>query len=87
MVYREGNDGIGDYDPVPVWLTHECVHKDFCQCQLVGTKDLYHPGALYNNVVSRRHQLFEEHCGCSHVLWPFPNCCNKNTANGKVAIM
>ena len=38
VVYREGNDGIGDCDPVPAWLAHECVHRDFCQCHLVGSR-------------------------------------------------
>ena len=30
VVYGEGNGGIGDCDFVPAWLTHECVHRDFC---------------------------------------------------------
>ena len=87
VVYREGDDDIGDCDLVPAWLTHECVHKDFCQCHLVSRRrDWHHPGALYSNVVSRRHQMFEEHCGCSHVQWPFPPGCNKNINNSQVAI-
>ena len=74
VVYRGGNDGTGDCDLVPAWLTHECVYKGFCQCNLVGPRynDWHHLGALYSNIVSRRHQLFEGRRGCSHVgslLW------------------
>ena len=69
VVYQEGNEAIGNCDLVLAWLSHVCVHKGFCQCHLVGSRHQgwHHPGALYSNVVSRRHQLFEKRCGCSQV--------------------
>ena len=89
MVYQEGNEATRVCDPVPLWLTHDCVHKDFCQCHLVGPhpQGWHHPGALYSNVVSRRHQLFERRCGCSQVEWQFPSGCAKNIKNREIAIM
>ena len=74
MAYREGNDGIADCDFVPAWFTHECVHKDFCQCHLVGPRHQgwHHLGALYCNVVSRRHQLFEKHLVAPRLNGRFP---------------
>ena len=27
VVHREGDDGIGDCDLLPAWLTHACVYK------------------------------------------------------------
>ena len=88
MVYREGNDGIGDGDPVPSWLWEECVYDDFCQCNLVNQQDhnWHYPGALCSNIVCRRHQLFDRKCGCSHVPWPFPRGCNRNTKDVEIAI-
>ena len=87
MVYKEGCDGIVGSDPVPAWLRRECVHKDFCQCNLVGPRhpNRHYPGSLYSNVISRRHQLFENRCGCSHTQWPFPFGCNRNTKNVEIA--
>lgn len=38
VVYKGGNDGVGDGDPALAWLIHECVHKGFCQCHLVGSR-------------------------------------------------
>ena len=35
VVYREGREVSGGGDPVPSWLSGECVHQDFCQCNLV----------------------------------------------------
>ena len=88
VVYREGNAAIGDCDPVPAWLNRECVHKDFCQCHLVGSRHhgWHHPGALCSNDVSRRHRLFEKRCGCSQVEWPFPIGCSRGIKNVEIAI-
>ena len=88
VVYKEGNGGIGNGDPVPSWFTQECVHKDCCQCNLVGLRHQgwHHPGTLYSNVISRRHQLVERNCGCFHVQWPFLVGCNTNTKNVEIAI-
>ena len=98
VVYREGNEGIGDGVFVPAWFTHACVHRDFCRCHLVGSRPQgwHHPGALYSNVVSRLHQLFERRCGCSHVHLPYPigsnantitqNKTNKNNKNAEIAV-
>ena len=88
MVYKEGNDASGSCDPVPSWLTRECVYKDFCQCNVVGPHhhDWHHLGALYNNVVNRRHQLFESRCGCSQIESEFHSGCIKNTKNLEIAI-
>ena len=86
-VYREGKEAISKCDPVPSWLTRECVCKDFCQCHVVGPHphDWHHLGALCSNVVSRRHQLFERRCGCSEVEWQFPSGCIKNTKTLEIA--
>ena len=56
-VYREGNGGITGSDPVPPWLTRECVYDDFCQCHLVSARhpNWHSPESLYSNVVCRRH--------------------------------
>ena len=88
VVYQGGNDGISDCDLVPPWLPHECVHKGFCQCHLVGPRHQgwHHPGALYSNVISFRHQLFEKRCDCFHVQWPFLYGCNRNITNVEIAI-
>ena len=75
-------------DPVPDWVRHECVYEDFCKCNLGGPRhpDWHHPDSLYSNVVSGRHHLFENQCGCSHTLLSFPFDCNKNTKNTEIAI-
>ena len=75
-------------DPVPSWLARDCVYKDFCQCHVVGPHlhDWHHPGALYSNVVSRRHQLFDGRCGCSQVESEFPSGRTKNTNDLDIAI-
>ena len=72
-MYQEGGVANGCCDPVPGWLTQECVYPDFCQCHLVGSRfrGWHRPGALYSNVVCRRFQLFDECCGCSHVGWQY----------------
>ena len=87
VAYREGNGGIGSSDLVPAWLTHECVHKGFCQCRLVGSRHRgwHYPGALYSNVVSRRRRSFERRCGYSHANGPFPRGCIRNTKNVEMA--
>ena len=94
MVYREGKEEyprlgapVG-VDPVPGWLEQGCAYNDFCQCNLVGARhpDWHHPGALYSNVVNRRHQLFKNQCGCSHILWSFPFDCNENTTDTEITI-
>ena len=38
VVYQEGSGGIVGSDFLPAWLTRECVHKDVCQCRLVGPR-------------------------------------------------
>ena len=78
-----------DCDPIPGWLTSECVYQDLCQCHLLGShpKDWHRPGALYSNVVCRRFRLFKERCGCSHVGWQFPLGCGRNIKNREIAIM
>ena len=88
VVYKEGCDDIVGSDPVLAWLRQECVHQDFCQCNLVGSRhpNWHYPGSLFSNVISRRHQLFENRCGCSHIQWPFPLGCNRNTKNVEIAI-
>lgn len=30
VVYQEGKTATSDCDPIPGWLTQECVYKDFC---------------------------------------------------------
>ena len=67
VVYQEGGVAIDCCDLVPGWLTLECVYRDFCQCQLLGThyQGWCRPGALYSNVVCRRFQLFDRRCDCS----------------------
>ena len=87
VVYQEGNEATSKCDPVPSWLTRECVYKDVCQCHVVGPHlhDWHHPGALYSNVVSRRHQLFDRRCGCSQVGYEFPSGCIMNTKNLLIA--
>ena len=88
VVYQEGNEATSVCDPVPLWFTHERVHKDLCQCPLVGPcpQGWHRRGALYSNVVGRRHQLFEKRCGCSQVEWQFLSGCTKNTKNQDIAI-
>ena len=88
VVYQEGSEISGGRDPVPPWLAGECVYRDFCQCNLVGRRHQgwHHPGALYSNIICRRHQLFEGRCGCSKVEWEFPSGCNKNIKNQEIAI-
>ena len=80
MAYQEGNKATTVCDPVPLRLTYECVHTYFCLCHLVGPhpQGWHHLGALYSNVVSRRHQLVEKRCGCSQVEWQFLSGCIKN---------
>ena len=80
VVYREGSAGIGGGDLVPAWLVGGCFCKGCCQCNLVRRQHQgwHHPGALCSNIVSRRPQLFERHCGYYHVRWPFLNGCNRN---------
>ena len=87
VVHLEGNEATSNCDPVPSWLTRECVYKDFCQGHVVGPHphDWHHPGALYSNVVSRRHQLSDRRCGCSQVEYEFPSGCTKNTKNLEIA--
>ena len=87
VVYREGSEGTGGGDPIPTWLSQECV-VDCCQCNLVGRRHpgWHHPGTLYSNVISRRHQLFEGRCGYSHAQWPFPSGCNRNIKNDEIAL-
>ena len=87
VVYREGSEASGGGDPVPSWLSRECVHRDFCQCNLVSRRHQgwHHPGALYSNIVSRRHQLFEERCGYSQIQSPFPVGCDRNSKNVEIA--
>ena len=36
-------------------------------------------------MMSRRHQLFEERCGYSHIQSPFPRGCDRNTKNVEIA--
>ena len=87
VVYQEGSEGICDGNPVPSWLLGECVYKDFCQCNLVSRRHQgwHHPGALYSNMISRRHELFEGHCGQSNIQRPFPIDCDRNTKNVEIA--
>ena len=46
----------------------------------------HHPGALYSNTVSRRHQLFDSRCGYSQIQSPFPVGCDRNIKNVGIAI-
>ena len=87
VVYREGSEGIGGGDPMPSWLLRECVYKDFCQCKLVSRRreGWHYPGALCSNIISRRHLLFEGHCGQSHIQRPFLIGCDRNTKNVEIA--
>ena len=70
VVYKEGLDGIRGGDPVPAWLLRECVYKNICQCHLVGSRRLgwHRKGALYSNVASVCHQMYE---GVPHGHWLF----------------
>lgn len=88
MVYTEGGGSTGDGDFVPACLAGVCVHKDLCQCDVVGLRHQgwHHVGALCSNVVSRRHQFFERKFGCSQVKFPFLSGCNANIRNIVVAI-
>lgn len=41
LVYTEGfgpsvRHGMGSEGPIPNWLNRWCVHKDFCQCHMIG---------------------------------------------------
>ena len=88
VVYPDGSESNGGGDLVPAWLSGECVYQGFCHCNMVSLRHQgwHHLGALYSNIVSRRHQLFEGHCGCSHDKLPFPRGCNRNTKNVEIAI-
>ena len=86
--FSGGSEGIGGGDLVPAWFSEECVYKDFCQCNLVSRRHpgWHHPGTLYSNIISRRHQLFDGRCGCSQVEWSFPSGCNRHIKNVEIAI-
>ena len=83
VVYQGGSEGTGGGYPMPSWLLGGCVYNDFCQCYVVSRRHQgwHHPGALCSNIISRRHQLFEGHCGQSHIQMLFPNGCDRNTKN------
>ena len=92
VVYQEGDVSTDCCDPVPGWLTHECVYWYFCKCHLLGThyQGWCRPGALYSNVVCRRFQLFDRRCECSgdavvsesQLPWDYHN---RNARNLEVA--
>ena len=91
LVYQEGNEATRVCDPIPAWLTKECVYTDFCQCHIVGPRfdGRHHPvaylGALYSNVVSRRHQLVGGRCSCSQAVYGFPRGYARNANNLEIA--
>ena len=78
-------------DPVPGWLTQECVYKNLCQCHLVGThyQGWCRAGSLYSNVVCRRFQLFEGRSDCTGGMVEYDrlpwNYLNRNAKNREIA--
>ena len=89
MVFTEGRHGTRYVDLVPAWLERERVYRNFCQCNLLGSRHAswHRYGSLYSNIVRLDYLKFGGYFHGGYCKQrPFLERCIKNIMNTEIAI-